>query len=127
MNFERLEQLYSHVAGLPDRRFTMKCYFSQRSQPTLMAPVKNNECGTAACFAGWTVILFGEVSEDESCWGGPEYAAQLLEITPVQRDWLFFGQWTRDELSRVPRKPALAALRAFIDDPTVVMRGRLEI
>ena len=58
-----------------------------------------NECGTTACVAGWTGLLFGWLPVDSCVFVSPdgkqvrdiEYVAMgILELTSIEKDRLFF-------------------------------------
>jgi hypothetical protein len=73
------------------------------SQPiTLDLDLAVTECGTTACFAGWTVLLAGQqISARRTAmdrFGIPERAEGLLGLTIEEADELF---WQADDLADV--------------------------
>lgn len=46
-------------------------------------------CGTIGCVAGWTLVLAGQVEENEANYGHMAQAKELLGLTDVQQEELF--------------------------------------
>ena len=87
------------------------------------------ECGTEACIAGWLVILekvelFEQTEEltirDKDGRAIPEIAAELLDLTPAQANYIFHGSWL-GSMSEDDVTPAEAAtyLRQCAEDRDV--------
>jgi len=64
---KRILELADHLESqVPWSQFEMSCFIQS---PTVLDPTRvplsrmQNECGTAACIAGWAVLLFGEPSK----------------------------------------------------------------
>jgi hypothetical protein len=108
MNRERLTILRDHLASLPDERVDMRWYVSGEGAGFPDAPVKLlDECGTAACIAGWAAYLF-EVS--------PEGAFEPLSLTADQSSELFFP----DDFScgHLTRADAITAINSMLENPS---------
>ena len=62
-----------------------------------------DKCGTSACIAGWAVLLWPDLidldAEDEgwhTC-SVSQQAADILDLSRHERDYMFLGDWCRDE------------------------------
>lgn len=98
-NVPLLRKVLEHVESIPEwdpaRRCDMWC------QSTWITTLWDKEtwlerCGTAACFAGWAVILSGE--EESPYVSTGEQARRLLGITPREASILFAGDNTIEDL-----------------------------
>ncbi len=113
MNKERIQQLIDYLEQLPDERFDYGNFFSNGKEVSItnsddpfnescydniVASAKNNcrpiECGTAACVAGHTCLLFWNEAKYEIAKATPiSYIAKnILEIDHVVERQLFYFQ-----------------------------------
>jgi hypothetical protein len=96
MNRERLAILRDHLASLPDERVDMSVVRADR------------ECGTVACIAGWTDLIFGDTVTDTFDLSG-EQVDSLIMPRDGARHWHNKGDYTRTD--------AIAAIQSMLDSP----------
>lgn len=97
MNRERVQKLRDHVASVPLREFTYANYFDDTCDRfRLYGYGELPPCGTAACVAGHTLLLFREGSFKQfivrELRQGQEIqgiADQILEIDEATSEYLF--------------------------------------
>jgi len=58
LNIANLDRLISHLEGLPEERFNMGHVFTNADRRHNIRR-SFNECGTAACLAGWCLVIMG--------------------------------------------------------------------
>lgn len=101
MNVELLQKVAKHISEEP-RRFIMDTFVDYadglRDVCDLDAPnVPNHpfpKCGTAACIAGWTVLL---MDGKEDAGNFRQRAMDHLQISRIQADRLFYTEdWPRE-------------------------------
>lgn len=114
MNVENMLKLADHLDSLPDYRFNIRYWFSyanlhtvEDSNPIIKYDpievvtdgeiyIKQSECGTAACVAGWAMALANDgvaVSNTQFGRNGTEaitVARGFLDLTPYEGDQLFY-------------------------------------
>lgn len=103
MNIERIKQLREYLSSnFDETRFDMGrwCRLTEQHE---------NICKTASCLAGWAIAVF-EPNATTSLSVGyllkvgehrfelPTYAADLLELSEDEADWLFRGFFVGDEM-----------------------------
>lgn len=101
-NIALLNQVMDHIEAHPD----------QHDQTMWIAqPTSIDNCGTTACFAGWSVLLHPKTVwnpakgtltlpwiRNELDSDLPGTAQELLGLTTLEADWLFAADRTREEL-----------------------------
>lgn len=109
MNLHNLRRLRDHLAGLKEHgnehRFNMADFLGCPGEEPASNP--DNECGTAACLAGWaTMIGMDEAGfcvrtverlESDLEWVGMDvesYAMEWLDLTTSEASRLFYGDWS---------------------------------
>lgn len=85
----------------------------------------HNECGTAACIAGWAVFAFhdrqaSEINPDDV----PYIASEVLELNNRERDLLFFGG--AYPMSVIKKEHAVAVLRRFAETGEIAWEEVME-
>lgn len=72
-----------------------------------------NHCGTSACIAGWTLLLWGTDADRRNGWAGD--AGRILDLDEVQQQHLFFaqGSWLRWE--NITPQQAANAICSLVD------------
>jgi hypothetical protein len=87
--------------------------------------VAHEDCGTVACFAGWTVLLHHDVARPDQAWKAQHYndehlpfeAEVLLGLDREEAAWMFCGSRTREQLrGQVDEWTSEAMLASTIDD-----------
>lgn len=112
MNKERMSALADFIEDA-SREVMMVRYTSGNS---LKDADKADECGTAACIAGWCSIMnFEEWKQFRaSCRDDDpiaDFAQQWLGLSPIDRDALFFPYQTLGFAATVQKTRALEVLR----------------
>lgn len=101
LNIANLDRLISHLEGLPEEKFDMRSVFTCAHGPDDDRETFN-ACGTAACIAGWALVVMGDYFE------GSKNAGKWLGLEQDDYNSLFMplGWSTRREaypLSRAIR------------------------
>lgn len=104
MNPQRLNQLADHIEKLPPHQFSMDRWVFQDGRSYYYTPVTGH-CGTTACIAGWTVIVFGDLTEKQLI---AQQAAAILDLTDKERSDLFTPSRS---LGKITQERAVKALR----------------
>lgn len=80
-NIERLRAVFNHVKSLPNAHDTEDTAPVAADQPVwnqhvwYASPEMNEgSCGTAACFAGWAVVMFADNPIFDTYYSAPGYA-----------------------------------------------------
>lgn len=101
-NIDLLTKVRDQISGHPDQYDqTTWAYIDGRYCETpewaLARALDRDEfaCVSTACVAGWTVLLAGEAPRPYD-WRGT--ASQLLGLHPVEGEWLFHEDRTREEV-----------------------------
>ena len=88
MNIEKLEELRDYLDA-PKIAFNYKFWAVVKSGSSTFRVKDLHECGTSACLAGHTILLFdctsGVISQE---------AAGILGLNPVELEFLFY--WNSD-------------------------------
>lgn len=92
MNKARLVKLRDHIAQLPPERIDMRAFTlaigpHANYSPSIKDVAEDEDCGTAACIAGWTVALFDPQQPNLML---ATQAKNLLDLTQTQADSLFY-------------------------------------
>jgi hypothetical protein len=94
MNVELLKKVKEYITAHPNRFVMDNFLIKQREGETIFdaddgKEVKFDQCGTAACIAGWTCLIAteGKVREGTNI---QRKAGRLLGISPGKQDNLFF-------------------------------------
>lgn len=87
MNVKLAKQVLEHIQDLPEGDTWEQSIWI----------IKSN-CGTTACFAGWTCVLSGTYSHG---FFAGEKAQELLELSSCEAKYLFFSGHSLDDLKRV--------------------------
>lgn len=117
MNRERLAILRDLLASLPDERFDIAHVFTAPSGENMdtydKAPAEIvKDCGTAACIAGWTGVLF---DPEQTNWDS-DVAGIALGLTNLQERELFTPHgWSRGVVRS--RAEAVSAIQSMLDAP----------
>jgi hypothetical protein len=107
---ERLKYLADFLRGLPAERLKMDTFFSG-GNIDLPAGARAQECGTAACVAGWTVVLFRPTYSIDGL--TDELAMRLLGLTSAEAERLFYPKgWLDLDFAPAEAADAVAAYLA---------------
>jgi hypothetical protein len=82
LNVPNLDRLISYLEALPPEKFNIRYVFSGKNGGIHLRE-RFNTCGTAACIAGWTLVLIDEQSDSA------EVAQSWLGLTIAQGEALF--------------------------------------
>lgn len=134
MNKERMLQLADFIETVPEESFNMDCFFSGgsvRDLPPLPGQMPH-DCGTAACVAGYALMLFGTPDEINAVrrtafaidGGGrgladlqgkivttTDTAQTILGLTREESHRLFLGHFSSKGLTQITRADAVAEIR----------------
>lgn len=121
MNRERLLQLADHIESLEHLDTSRVHYWPVRREEVPPEALLFNmekwllytDCGTIACIAGHTVLLFGP----EELAYNPVIelrAAELLDIRAQTAYYLFRGKWTSTPMSEITPAQVAAQLRKMV-------------
>jgi hypothetical protein len=112
--FERRQFVADWVCAFPERHNQNRWFTSGKADLNEIRTqsIEANECGTAACVAGWTVLFADKL--DTLCYSGiegdfepldissiPENAAGLLGLNISQASWLFDYINSRDKIRTI--------------------------
>lgn len=110
---DRVIQLRDFLETLPPEKFTMRRYFTGPGGVTIV-PSSFNECGTAACIAGWAILQFG----DDDRKSHRSVAGGLLGLSDEQAIALFDPEGndgTEAALNHFTRARAVAVLDHYLE------------
>lgn len=119
MNRKRLTILRDHLTSLPDERVDMSNYFRRPDAKIefdhidVAADIVRHDCGTAACIAGWTCVIWPGASPDDYV---DDFAERQLGLTNEQAYQLFFPRGY--EWAGYTRSDAIAAIQSMLDNPS---------
>jgi hypothetical protein len=133
MNVKRLQGIAKHIIGKQGKRFIMGKYVTYEgevkdgyTEPTTRVvdgeatygkkQWEFAECGTAACIAGWGILLYGHKTPKQVAkLKQPNlYAAKLLGLDMAQADRLFFVTHWPTELRSQFRTGETPLIRAKV-------------
>src|SRR5689334_25151350 len=112
-NIERLRAVFTHIKSLPnandDKPLTDMSSPVWNQRVWYSSPDMNEgSCGTAACFAGWAVIMFADNPIFDHYYSAPGYAecyGVRVNGDPISEPIAYIAQqllgldsWTADEL-----------------------------
>lgn len=116
MNRKNVQILVKHLHTLSDHKVTMETWFRKGDRevsPRLVHSLDLEDCKTAACLAGWAVLLFASDEEKDELDG--------TGVTIVAERYLEFGStdpymdetvYDRRGLEQVTRKDVIKYLEA---------------
>ena len=120
MNRERIKGLITQLGKIPARKFGMSEWI--RGMVTGVKPEdavanEKNTCGTSACIAGWAVLMYSDNPQAGS--GASEKAQDLLGLTSIQADRLFYGRnpdgHAVKDLKHIKREEAIDVLNILLE------------
>lgn len=159
MNVDNMLRLADELESLPDYRFNIRFWFSSADLKPLddgtisvqYSPIdhkedgrifiKKSECGTAACVAGWAMVLAGDgvavsknlVYSQYAASGAVTIAREFLGLTHYEADQLFYwdefsiynkyseelglkkDRWEEIDPSSITASDVAAALRLLVN------------
>ncbi|WP_345820402.1 hypothetical protein ABC766_00030 [Methylobacterium fujisawaense] len=110
LNVANLDKLIAHLEAQPPEKFNMRAFFSEGAHSTWSGRGIEiiHECGTAACIAGWIMVLHPEALSDS------DLAAEWLGLSGG-RGCLLFEPPGYSEDGRYPLSRAIATLKRLRD------------
>jgi hypothetical protein len=129
MNVELLRKVEKHILEEPKRLYMRSWIVREDHARVLITHVGETrgfaQCGTAACIAGWAVLLSHENTENELRLGMDVYyeARTLLGLNTHEADRLFdpigwprmFDAGTRDDGSEIAAETTVERIEHFIE------------
>lgn len=123
---ERLETLAHHIESLPPERFNMDSWFFHENggeangNDVMRQGARDflgEDCGTAACIAGWTLALFGpsQLPDPDNRRFVSREAAELLHLDSSERSDLFTeeARFNVDNLQDIGPELAADVIREY--------------
>lgn len=124
MHLENLKRVRDAIANVPDEAFDMANYATKSLHP----------CGTAACIAGHTLLQAGAIAnidDDDNLVNFTldgkriypfEAAAEYLQLTYTEANYVFFGQFTETPMYDITREQALDYLDLVLKNGIIDQR-----
>lgn len=130
MNVENMTKLRDHLVWLRDNdkayKFAMNRWLGLRDHPAAPAcssigefdwwlggeeVISATECGTVACLAGHTALLFGADPGDYV----DEFAREVLGLETWEAATLFYGKWSEHQLDDITLDDAIEHLTSLLE------------
>ncbi len=119
MNRERIKGLITQIGKVPRSKFNMSNWIAgvigRNKGREAATGNEKHTCGTSACIAGWTVLLYSD--SPTSGVGVATEAARLLELPETKANALFYGYMSNGgqvELSKITQKQAVTTLERLL-------------
>lgn len=115
MNKDNFNRVLNRLKNTPAKRISMSIFCSGNDMSSLL--IKDNECGTAGCIAGYTVAELCSKEEIRTLMI-TEIATKamiLLGITENQRKVLFYPEyWNRDKFDPYTKKGVIERMEHML-------------